>query len=294
MTAMPSPETWAAAFSTYRPTKSSSTDFSDPSQPGNESHSEEIAEHQNYSLANDALLDRSDPINRQPRPSRHGGIASAHRSRVHSLAFSLETLPATADFDWDERSQRPHSTHFVDGMAGLTERASLGYMRVASGAALLRLADNSGDLAAGFDNEKIDDSMPETPVLRPAIFTFSQLEPYIDAYVQTYHVSYPIVHEATFRAQSMEVIPRPKNKAWQVPLHIMAALGSFSASKIASETDVALFEGARARMSMDLLETGDLTLVQALTLMSNYVQKRNKPNPGYNSMGLVKRTTLGI
>jgi len=29
----------------------------------------------------------------------------------------------------------------------------------------------------------------------------SQLEPFVDAYFSLYHVSYPIVHEATFRAQ---------------------------------------------------------------------------------------------
>ena len=223
-----------------------------------------------------------------------GGSSFARYSRPHSPVFSLETSPAGGEFDWDERVQNPSQSRFVDGMATLTERASRGYMGVASGAALLRLADSSGDNGAEPDDDPPDDANHIASAVPSAIFSSSQLEPFIDGYFQTYHVSYPIVHEATFRAQFMEVIPRPKTKAWQVLLHIVATLGSFCSSLTAPEIDVALFEATKARLSIDMLETGNLTLVQALTLMSNYVQKRNKPNSGYNYLGLAKRMAMGI
>lgn len=92
----------------------------------------------------------------------------------------------------------------------------------------------------------------------------------------------------------MEIIPRPKGNSWQVLLHIVATMGAFAASETAPEIDLALFEAAKARMSIDMFETGNITLVQALTLTSNYVQKRNKPNSGYNYLGLAKRMALGI
>lgn len=92
----------------------------------------------------------------------------------------------------------------------------------------------------------------------------------------------------------MEIIPRPKGNSWQVLLHIVATMGAFAASETAPEIDLALFEAAKARMSVDMFETGNITLVQALTLTSNYVQKRNKPNSGYNYLGLAKRMALGI
>ena len=185
-----------------------------------------------------------------------------------------------------------NDSKFVDGMASLSSNRA-GYLGVASGAALLRLADSntSDDSATGIDTTNHDGTV--TPIQR-ALFSFSQLEPFVEAYFQLYHISYPILHEATFRAQFMEVIPRPRNSAWQVLLHIVSAVGAFTASESPPEVDVALFEAAKARLTIDMLETGNLTLVQALTLISNYVQKRNQPNSGYNYCGLAKRVAMGI
>ncbi|KIW99862.1 uncharacterized protein Z518_10790 [Rhinocladiella mackenziei CBS 650.93] len=219
---------------------------------------------------------------------------NGHTARTNSPTFTLETSPASGEFDWDERVQKVSQAHFIDGMASLPERSSRGYMGVASGAALLRLADSTTDSGVDMENGHHEDHIQETPPIPNVIFSLSQLEPFVDAYFQTYHISYPIVHEATFRAQFMEVVPRPKGNAWQVLLHIIAALGSFAAAVTAPEVDVALFEAAKARMSIDMLETGNIVLVQALTLISNYVQKRNKPNSGYNYLGLAKRMAMGI
>jgi transcriptional regulatory protein GAL4 len=74
---------------------------------------------------------------------------------------------------------------------------------VASGAPLLRLADTDVQPTLTFDiNEEAqaDESTRNTPIPK-AIYTLSQLEPFVDAYFSLYHMSYPIVHEATFRAQ---------------------------------------------------------------------------------------------
>lgn len=127
-----------------------------------------------------------------------------------------------------------------------------------------------------------------------ALTSLGQLEPFVEAYFSLYHRSYPIVHEATFRAEFMEVIPRPSGNAWQVLLFVIAAVGAFTASTQPSDVDLGLFEAAKARLSIDMLETGNLRLVQALTLMSNYMQKRNKPNSGYNYTGLARRIAMGI
>lgn len=122
----------------------------------------------------------------------------------------------------------------------------------------------------------------------------SQLEPFVDAYFRLYHCSYPIVHEATFRAQFMEIIPRPSGNAWHVLLFVISALGVFTSATQPTDIDFALFDAAKERLSIDVLETGNIVLVQALTLISNYLQKRNKPNSGYNYMGLARRVAMGI
>ncbi|KAJ5758307.1 uncharacterized protein N7511_007001 [Penicillium nucicola] len=85
-----------------------------------------------------------------------------------------------------------------------------------------------------------------------------------------------------------------QGNAWQVLLFVMAAVGAFTVSAQPTDTDIALFEAAKGRLSIDMLETGNLLLVQALSLASNYMQKRNKPNSGYNYMGLARRIAMGI
>lgn len=100
--------------------------------------------------------------------------------------------------------------------------------------------------------------------------------------------------QATFRAQFMEVIPRPASNAWHVLLYVIAALGAFSTATRPTDTDLGLFSAAKSRLSIDMLETGNLCLVQALTLISNYLQKRDKPNSGYNYTGLARRIAMGI
>ena len=190
---------------------------------------------------------------------------------THSPAFTIET-PPNDDFDWDERECSRTSGRFVDGMATLTGNSKRGYMGVASGAALLRLAED------GNNPELLDEEHHEETVsggIDPASksFSLSQLDPHVDAYFSTYHTAYPIVHESSFRAQFMELIPRPRGGAWDVLLYIVAAIGAFCSAERASEIDLTLFDVAKAHLSIDMLETGNLTLVHALALMSNYVQK---------------------
>jgi transcriptional regulatory protein GAL4 len=128
--------------------------------------------------------------------------ASSSQTTKPSPTFSLEAPPASDDFDWDERNVTVSSG---DGMASLTNGSSRGgYLGVASGAALLRLADTDAQATSAYDIgddvQAGDESMRNTPIPK-AIYTLSQLEPFVDAYFSLYHVSYPIVHEATFRAQ---------------------------------------------------------------------------------------------
>ena len=116
----------------------------------------------------------------------------------------------------------------------------------------------------------------------------------IDAYFSTYHLSYPIIHEPTFRAQYSEVIPQPHGPSWPILAYTIAAIGVYSSSDIHSTLDLQLFAHSRSMLSFDFLEVGNSTLVQALTLMSNFQQKRDKPNSGYNYLGLAVRMATGL
>jgi transcriptional regulatory protein GAL4 len=118
---------------------------------------------------------------------------------------------------------------------------------------------------------------------------------FMDAFFLNYHTSYPFVHEATFRAQFYEQLPRPHGPAWHVLLNTILALGAWCIGDDNSDLDITFYQEARSRLQqMSVFEAGNLTLVQALLFLSNYAQKRNKPNTGWNFLGLAVRMSMSL
>ncbi|KAM0552389.1 hypothetical protein ACHAPJ_007949 [Fusarium lateritium] len=212
------------------------------------------------------------------------------------------------DFEWCEKEAghiqglspktvvegQEEDSPISDGMASLSvnEREG-GYLGVASGAAMLRLIDPvTRRRAPSRPQPVVSLTSPITPQPSPNRHI---AETMIDAYFRLYHVSYPIVHEPTFRAQYSELIARPNGPCWTVLAYIVAAIGVWVSSNTSGQAlDLALFSQARSMLNFDFLEIGNLTLVQALTLISNYQQKRDKPNSGYNYLGLAVRMAMGL
>ncbi|KAK7210595.1 hypothetical protein V2G26_017773 [Clonostachys chloroleuca] len=217
--------------------------------------------------------------------------------------------PPVDDFEWSEHDAEYSRELFpeeaaaiggesplLDGMGSLSiDDSEGGYLGVASGAALLRLLEpnarrhRAGSRSKPFQNLSI---YPLTPQPDPNRHVSEAM---IDAYFRMYHLSYPIIHEPTFRAQYSQVIPRPNGVCWSVLAYVVAAIGVWTSASTSQDTlDLALFSQARGMLSFNFLEVGNVTLVQTLTLASNYVQKRDKPNSGYNYSGLASRMAMGL
>lgn len=240
-----------------------------------------------------------------PRPEN--GRLAPFRVPQRGMSTILETPPATDDFEWDEQddmaslaaalSPNPNDPDdaALDGMASLSvSEKEGGYLGVASGAAFIRLLE---------PNMKRR-TIPQTRS-RPSMTTYPSLvqqpnpnrqiaDIMIDAYFKLFHLSYPILHEPTFRAQFSEVIPRPHGDSWLVLAYVVAAMGVWSSAKTSDNLDLQLFSQARSILTFNFLELGNLTLVQALTLTSNYQQKRDRPNSAYNYLGLAVRMAMGL
>ncbi|CAN9288557.1 unnamed protein product [Alternaria sp. RS040] len=117
----------------------------------------------------------------------------------------------------------------------------------------------------------------------------------IDAYFANYHVVYPFVHEATFRAQYHEVVPRPSKKSWNMLSHAIIALGAWTLNNDQIGLEDYLYRRALTLgQEESVFEAASLTSVQALILLSNLSQKRNSPNTGWNLLGLAVRTALSL
>jgi hypothetical protein len=79
-------------------------------------------------------------------------------------------------------------------------------------------------------------------------------------------------------------VERPSGPCWSFLAHLVAAIGAFTVGSDKA-ADNGLFAEVESLMNATYLENGKLTLVQALVLMSNYLQTKDKPNSGYNYMG---------
>lgn len=252
---------------------------------------------------------------------QHDAAAAAATADDSPIGVTLEAPPSgPADFSWDEQSQdttpvdidsastHPHTSpvedeRVADGMASLTvDESEAGYLGVASGAAMLRLllpgAHHSSRKAPPVSSAST--ALPEnehwlyTPFWDSLDLGAIDLDAAINGYFSLYHNSYPLVEEHTFRAQYAQVIPRPSGRSWHALAFMVTAIGHFTTAKSSDDTDRRLFMAAKSNISIESLEIGNITLVQTLTLMSNYLQKRNKPNSGYNYLGLALHMALGL
>lgn len=215
----------------------------------------------------------------------------------------------SGDFEWDESSARsptvapsgqasseqPDEAELIgDGMATLAVDESQGaYFGVASGAALLRAIDPVAAHNSPKPHRSLRDTRSSSEIPMQLSSRRLVTNALVDAYFRHYHVSYPIIHEPTFRAQYDEVVERPSGPCWNFLAHLVAAIGALTTGSDKA-ADNALFSEVKSLMNATYLENGNLTLVQALVLMSNYLQKQNMPNSGYNYMGLATRMAMGI
>lgn len=216
--------------------------------------------------------------------------------------------PPQDDFEWDELDPVNHQSpgfgvdaeaveedQIKDGMASLAvDDNEAGYLGVASGAALLRILEPNARHTTPHRSHSQSQPRRLPSLLAQPDINRHIADAMIDAYFKRYHLSYPILHEPTFRAQYSEVIPQPHGRSWPVLAYVVAAIGVYSSATVVGDLDLRLFEHAKSMLSFDFLEVGNLTLVQGLTLISNLQQKRDKPNSGYNYLGLAVRMAIGL
>lgn len=252
------------------------------------------------------VADLKPPGDLHHQPQREPGRLAPYRVPQRGMSTILESPPATDDFEWDEQDNMASlaaalspdmndpDDAALDGMASLSvSEKEGGYLGVASGAAFIRLLEPNMKRRSSHTRSR--PSMTAYPSLVQQPNPNRQIaDIMIDAYFKLFHLNYPIIHEPTFRAQFSEVIPRPHGDSWLVLAYVVAAIGVWSSAKTPDNLDFQLFAQARSILTFNFLELGNLTLVQALTLTSNYQQKRDRPNSAYNYLGLAVRMAMGL
>ncbi|GIK01125.1 lactose regulatory protein lac9 and GAL4-like protein [Aspergillus viridinutans] len=233
------------------------------------------------------------PVSSPKSSSRHSTPAKAEADRIEPAP---EALPQQADgFDWAEN--RITVGDLTDGMAALSIKPEgTGYFGASSSVVPLRaLLKHGFDLNFPASPNKPAERVPLKSQLLSTAPSGLIEQAFMDAFFLNYHTSYPFVHEATFKAQFYEQAPRPHGQAWQILLNTILALGAWSIGDDNSDLDITFYQEARSHLQqVSVFETGNLTLILALLLLSNYAQKRNKPNTGWNFLGLAVRMAMSL
>lgn len=218
----------------------------------------------------------------------------------------------TADYEWNEASdpeqsnQSSDSDHARDGMAALTSKHSgSGYLGKSSGHELLQSV--SSFLPPLNSTERRNTrTLPETPIsnVGPASelssttsntmsATFIQ-EQLISAYFIKYNAYYPVLHERSFREQCARRKSLPRGSSWHITYYAVLAMGEWVSGSGAEDQPSLYFEAARSLLKPEVLESGSLNNVQAFLILGNYLQKTDRPNTGYNYLGIALRLAMGL
>ncbi|GES65353.1 C6 transcription factor [Aspergillus terreus] len=226
--------------------------------------------------------------------SRHSTPAKADPDRTEPAP---EALPQQADgFDWTENKITVGD--LTDGMAALSIKPEgTGYFGASSSVVPLRALYKHGfDLNFPDQMRHVGhEGVPLKSQLLNSAPSGLVEQTFMDAFFLNYHTSYPFIHEGTFRAQFYKQAPHHNNQVWQILLNTVLALGAWSIGDDSSDIDITFYQEARGHLQrVSVFETGNLTLVQALLLLSNYAQKRNKPNTGWNFLGLAVRMAMSL
>ncbi|PIG86193.1 hypothetical protein AARAC_006223 [Aspergillus arachidicola] len=213
--------------------------------------------------------------------------------------------PASVDeFEWSESSLgSPGELRRVglDGMASLpTGGTEAGYLGSSAGSSILRTVPGLIPEQSGLETNRRKQVSSEDPNQNPDLLlqahlgTSAILDGLVNAYFTYYNTSYPILHESTFRQQYQNRHRLQDRSSWHPIFYIVLAIGNWILGGTSGSRECQYYSAARSRMSMHMLESGTLLTVQAFLLIGNYLQKRDRPNTGYNFIGIAYRMALGL
>lgn len=115
---------------------------------------------------------------------------------------------------------------------------------------------------------------------------------FIDSYFQIYHTSYPLISKNQFIENVEKDIPKD-NSSWWCLYYTVVALGCWCVCGEMTQYDLYYYKLAKTHLSQ-VFESGNLDYVISLILLSNYAQKRNKPNTGWNYLGLAVSMSVSL
>ncbi|KAM0792104.1 hypothetical protein ACM66B_004808 [Microbotryomycetes sp. NB124-2] len=218
---------------------------------------------------------------------------------VSSMAYAA--IPGPARSDMQESTQQDATTpaEHGDGTGSLTVEeggGGGGYLGSISGAALLHFLQNAADVKIEARSATKSAASPASTSASHTAVTADQADKFVDAYFRVFHTMYPVVHEATFRAQLAEIVPRPSGAAWKLLHLVILGIGSMCMLGDVGEQEPTLifYERAAQSVSTATFESTSLTGIQAFILLANFAQKLNHTAAGAVFLGIALRMSINF
>ncbi|KAI0874084.1 fungal-specific transcription factor domain-containing protein [Hypoxylon argillaceum] len=230
---------------------------------------------------------------------------------AEGLSVQLGSPPAEADrlmqqnYEWHEGSlssntgRADSSAASNDGMANLLIDENSGYLGGSSGSQLLEeissaISSDSRPRRTSEELQRPRSSRPTEPSSDLPVELSATESRLVDTYFLYYNTCYPILHEKSFRDRLADQRTRYSNSPWHIIFYMVLAIGDWISSSESSHARSSYYNAARSCLSFKELESGTTETVQAFLLLGNYLQKRDRPNTGYNFVGLAWRLALGL
>ncbi|KAH6667955.1 fungal-specific transcription factor domain-containing protein [Halenospora varia] len=232
----------------------------------------------------------NNPSPKSPQQVDEASPGSSHEYEWHEAPLSNDEEPV-------------HSLR--DGMALLsTDPSESGYLGSSAGSSMLQTIWSLLSLKSPLDDtsknelnniiSKKQRSDSGVLMLEGDLASSVITDGLIDAYFLMYNTSYPVLHNQLFRETYANRSQIASTSSWQLIFYTVLAIGHWVLSSGDDHADSPYYLAARSRMSAGMLESGTLAGVQAFLLMGNYLQKRDRPNTGYNMIGIAFRMALGL
>lgn len=192
-------------------------------------------------------------------------------------------------FDWNEEE----NSSLGDNCTGLydTELNNRGYYGPGSASSALKSVGINLNLFPSPATRFVERPPSFDPLLLGSDLVLSKL---MDSYFLNFHPYFPVVNRQSFMESYRDQSKGRYSHQWQILINSILAIGAWCLNEEFKDIDVFYYENAKSHLGKEIFETGSITLVVALNLMSMYAKWRQKPNSSYLYHGHALRTAVSL
>lgn len=117
---------------------------------------------------------------------------------------------------------------------------------------------------------------------------------YVNAYFENFHIYYPLVDRQAFLSFYDNQSGLNCVDQWQILFNTVLAIGAWSIEGDSTNADLFYYSNVKSHLKTKVFETGSITLVIALYLLSRYTDWKQNSNTSYLYQGQALRIAISL